>query len=129
MKILLFFCIPILFACSSGKQQDYTKAEDALDAGREYIQSCLQGDFSKAAFYVVPNDQNKNILEQLEKVYREKDKEGRQQFRLASINIIEVAEIDQTHTMIRFSNSFEKRIDTVEVFKKNDTWLVNLSGN
>lgn len=125
MKTFLLFIAILLTACN-GKEQDYRKAENALDAGREYIQSCLQGDFLKAAFYLVPNEKNSQILKELEKSYREKDKEGRQQFRLASININEVTDINPTTTVIQYSNSFDKLPQAIQVVKKNDTWLVDL---
>ena len=125
MKTFLLFIAILLTACN-GKEQDYRKAENALDAGREYIQSCLQGDFLKAAFYLVSNEKNSQSLKELEKSYREKDKEGRQQFRLASININEVTDINPTTTVIQYSNSFDKLPHTIQVVKKNDTWLVDL---
>jgi len=125
MKTFLLFIAILLTACN-GKEQDYRKAENALDAGREYIQSCLQGDFLKAAFYLVPNEKNSQLLKELEKSYREKDKEGRQQFRLASININAVTDINPITTVIQYSNSFDKLPQTIQVVKKNDTWLVDL---
>ena len=125
MKTFLLFIAILLTACN-GKEQDYRKAENALDAGREYIQSCLQGDFLKAAFYLVPNEKNSQILKELEKSYREKDKEGRQQFRLASININEVTDINPSTIVIKYSNSFDKLPQAIQVVKKNDTWLVDL---
>ena len=125
MKTFLFF-IAILFTACSGNHPNYHKAENALDAGREYMQSCLQGDFLKAAFYLVPSKKNSQLLKEAEKVYREKDKEGRQQFRLASINISEVTDINPTTTIIKFNNSYDKLPQTIQVVKKNDTWLVDL---
>ena len=126
MKTVLLFTV-ILFTACNGKQQDYHKADNALDAGREYIQSCLQGDFSKASYYILPNEKNSQLLKETEKAYREKDKEGRQQFRLASININEVTDINQTSTTITYSNSFDKLPHSIEVVKQNGAWLVNLT--
>ena len=126
MKTFLLFTAIFVLACN-GKQQGYRKAENALDAGREYIQSCLQGDFLKAAYYLLPDEKNTQLLKEVEKAYREKDKEGRQQFRLASININEVTDLNQTTTIIKYSNSFDKLPHTIEVVKQNETWLVNLT--
>ncbi len=128
MKRLVWFAILLLMACG-GKQQDYRKAEDALDAGREYINACLQGDFSKAAFYAVHDEKNDRIIKETEKVYREKDKEGRQQFRTASINISEVKELTDSSAEIHYNNSFDKQPHTILVVKRNDTWLVDLGKN
>ncbi len=124
MKPLICLTLICLFACNT-KEQSYLPAEDALDAGREFIQSCLEGDFSKAAFYTVADEENTKILTQLEKSYREKDKEGRQQFRTASINISEVKELTDSTTLIQYSNSFDKETHSLQVVKRNNTWLVN----
>ena len=124
-KYLLFIAC-LLAACNSGKN-DYRKAEDALDAGREFINSRLQGDFLKAGFYMLPDEKNTAILKEMEKAYREKDKEGRQQWRTASINIKEVKEQSSTETYIYFQNSFDKLAATIRVIKENDNWLVDLT--
>ena len=125
MKRFIWILAILLSSCSS-KQQDYRKADDALDAGREYINAILQGDFSKAAFYTLPDDKNKSILEELEKNYRKKDKEGRQQLRTASININEVKEISSNSSQIYYSNSFDKESHILSVIKQKDGWLVDL---
>ena len=126
IKNILFALTFLLMACN-GKQEDYRKAEDALDAGREFINSRLQGDFMKAAFYLLPDEKNKALLNEMERSYREKDKEGRQQWRTASINIREVKEQSDTVTLIYFQNSFDKLADTIRVIKQNDNWLVDLT--
>ena len=126
MRRLIWITAILLISCN-GKEQNYRKADDALDAGREYINACLQGDFSKAAFYTLPNNKNKAILKDLEKIYREKDKEGRQQFRTASININEVKELTDSSTQIIYSNSFDKQPHTLYVLKQKNTWLVDVS--
>ena len=126
MKKIIWLFILIAASCN-GKQQDYRKADDALDAGREYINAILQGDFSKAAFYTLSDEKNQSILKGLEKSYREKDKEGRQQLRTSSININEVKEINDSNARIYYSNSFDKQPHILSITKQKDTWLVDLS--
>ena len=126
MKKILLYTAILLTACNR-KEQNYSKAENALDAGREFITSCLQGDFTKAAFFMLPNEKNNQELIKIEKAYREKDKEGRQQFRSASINIVEVTDINDSTTLIKYSNSFDKLPHTLQVVKQQDSWLVNIT--
>jgi hypothetical protein len=128
MRNSLLFSIVLLLSCNS-KHSDYRPAEDALDAGREYINACLQGDFSKAAFYAVPDEKNIALIKELERTYRENDKEGRQQLRTASINISEVKDLSDTGTLIHYNNSFDKQPHTLQVVKRNNTWLVDLNKN
>lgn len=128
MKSFIWIILILLVACT-GTQPEYRKAEDALDAGREYINATLQGDFSRAAFYTVSDEKNKQLLLLMEKIYREKDKEGRQQFRTASINIAEVKELTDSTTTIQYSNSFDKEAHVLQVVKRNQTWLVDLGSS
>lgn len=125
MKQLLAFVLILITACSSPKQ-DYGKAENALDAGREFLDACLKGDFGKAAFYMLPDDTNKQHLQDIEAAYRKNDKEGRQQLRQASINISEVDDVNETTTIINYSNSFDKTGHKIKVIKQADSWLVDL---
>lgn len=126
VRLILWSLSLLVTASCNRKSSDYTKAEDALDAGRQYIQSCLEGDFTKAAFYTVQDARNKAVLDSTEAAYRNRDREGRQQLRTASININEVKEA-AAGTEIVFSNSFEKQTRHIIVVHQNNTWLVNLA--
>ena len=128
MKAFIWLFALLVIACTT-KQSNYPNADDALDAGREYINACLQGDFSKATFYTVSNEKSSEIIKKMEKIYREKDKEGRQQLRTASINIIEIKELTDSSTILYFSNSFDKTPDSIVISKQNKSWFVVLSKN
>jgi hypothetical protein len=124
MKIL--YGIVLLFAMScGGRQRDLRAADDPLEAGREYIDACLKGDFSRAAYFMLPGDENAARLKEKERDYREKDKEGRQQYRTASININEVIEISRDTTVIKYSNTVDKQRETIQVIRHSGAWLVN----
>jgi len=124
MRQTLFFIIILLISCT-GSKNSYVKAENALDAGREFINACAVGDFSKAAFFMVPAEKNTAKLKENERLFREKDKEGRQQLRNSSIVIGEVKELNDSATLIYYSNSFDKQPQVLEVVKQNGNWLVN----
>ncbi len=126
MKQLLLF-IAILSASCGSNPKNYQKAENALDAGREFIGACLQGDFPKAAYLLLPTEANQEKLKETEAYYRQKDKEGRQQYRAASININEVTELNADTTIIRYSNSFDKTPETLRVIRQKDGWFVDLT--
>lgn len=122
----LFYSLLLLFACScGGRQRDLRAADDPLEAGREYIDACLKGDFSRAAYFMLPGDENAARLKEKERDYRDKDKEGRQQYRTASININEVIERSPDTTVIRYSNTVDKKSETIQVIRHSGAWLVN----
>ncbi len=117
---LFLFCI----ACSSS-QNKYIKAENAFDAGREFIDGTLRGDFKKSAFYMLSDSANQQLLIVQEKEFRLKDKEGRQQLRTASINIQQVEETDSITSIIHYNNSYDKIEQKLKVVKQNNNWSVD----
>lgn len=123
--LLLGFFALIIFACNT-PTKEFTPAENGLDAGREFIDACLKGDFTKASFYMVSDEINSQLLDQIESAFREKDKEGRQELRLASINIKEVAEPNDTTVILYHSTSLDTSSKQTFIVKRNNSWQVNL---
>jgi len=124
MRLFLVFLLACGFSCTS-KKMALLPAENAFDAGREFIDGTLKGDFEKSAFYMLVSDQNKQFLSVVEKEYRQKDKEGRQELRTASINLEKVEDLDKGQSIIYFSNSFDKKSQKIKVIKTNQGWLVD----
>ncbi len=120
----LLFSFFIIAGCAT-KQTNYINAENAFDAGREFIDGGLKGDFLKANFYMLPDEKNKQFLAVLEQEYRTKDKEGRQQFSTASINIQQVEDVDSVTSIISYSYSFNKQLKSLKIVKANNKWLVD----
>ncbi|MEP7319239.1 MAG: hypothetical protein ABI921_10865 [Panacibacter sp.] len=119
---VIFFSL-IFCSCSNGK--NYPKAENALDAGREFIDGCLKGDFKRAAFYMTDDDRNKELLQTQQKNYDAKTKEEKQQYFDASIIINEDAVIDDSTHIINYRNSFDKTARKVKVLLQSNNWLVD----
>ncbi|MFL9485234.1 hypothetical protein ACI6Q2_20795 [Chitinophagaceae bacterium LWZ2-11] len=122
----LAVCGLLFFTSCGSNEGSYHAAENALDGGREFIDACLKGDFAKAKFYMIDDEQNKKYLQQIEADYRKKDRNGRSQYREASINISEVADITENETIINYNNSFDKIGRKVKVIKQGGIWLVDL---
>ena len=116
----------MLASCST-TSAPMVPAENGLDAGREFIDACLKGDFERASFYMLDSKENKAILENIEKEYREKDKEGRQELRTASINIKEVSEPNDSTVLMYHSTSLDTTGKKTIIIKQNNRWLVNLN--
>lgn len=124
MKYLLLSFFVLVFACKN-TSTNFPPAENALDAGREFIDACLKGDFSKASAYMLADSINQGHLQRAETKFREYDKEGRQQLRSASINISEVSDVDTLTSIIYYSNSFDQKPLKVKVVKQSEKWLVD----
>lgn len=121
-----FFCI-VFFAVvlSCNNQPVYPKAENALDAGREFIDGCLKGNFSKAGFYMLDDKENTQKFLQLQMDYKSKDNTDREQYKNASIIIDQEETLSDTVEIIHYRNSFDRVARKVKVVLHDGTWLVD----
>ncbi len=124
MKYILA-CFAFLLASCFNSATNFKDADNSIDAGREFINACLKGDFVKANFYMLQDEQNKLYLTKIERGYREKDRDGRRQYREASIIINEVANVTETTAIINYSNSYDKIAHKIKVVLINNKWMVD----
>ena len=123
----------LFFACKS-KEDQYHEPENALDAGREFIQLSLQGKFNSANSYMLADNDNTFWLDKWSKDFSKISEEEKASFAKASINIAEVADVvPDSVTVIVFSNSYKKTPQKIKVVKYNGHWKVDFkytfSGN
>ena len=125
MKTILAACFFIfIVACHAGKT--FNKAEDAQDAGRQFIRASLDGDYEKARFYLFNDSVNLLLISKWQQGFDQMDRETRQQYRDASILPINIRAINDSVTSYTFSNSFRKDTTTVHIVRANGEWLVDL---
>jgi hypothetical protein len=119
-------CLSFLYlvACHAGKTFD--KAEDAQDAGRQFIRASLDGDYEKARFYLLSDSVNNLLITKWQQGFDKMDRETRQQYREANILPINIHAINDSVTSYTFSNSFRKDTTTLRIVRINGEWLVDL---
>ncbi len=122
--IALFSCFVFLYACGNN-EDNYPKAENSFDAGREFIDACLKGDFKKANFYMLQGAVNTERLTALEKDYKTKSSTDRMQYGSASIVVLNDETISDTLHIIHYRNSFDQVARKVKVIQKEGNWLVD----
>lgn len=110
-------------ACSTDES---SKSENDVDAARNFIRSALDGDYSKARSFMVQDSTNLQYLETFEINYQQRmPAEDKLSYREASINIHDVKELNDSVSVINYSNSFKKKADSLKVVKLNNQWLVD----
>ncbi|MBU3745474.1 MAG: hypothetical protein FGM61_13175 [Sediminibacterium sp.] len=124
MKYFLFVFI-LFAACSENTASKQPAATTALDAGRGYLEACLQGDFSQAASYLGSDSLLQQNLRIQEADYRSLEREGRQMRRTASIQIHAINEVtaDKVLMIYSFSYSPEKK-DTLHIQQQPTGWML-----
>jgi len=134
MKNLLFVLAFILFFSCNNQEEEYHKPESALDAGREFIQQSLKGQFNTANKYMLQDEDNQYWLGKWREEFNKMSEEEKAGYSKSSINIAEVSDvIADSLTIINFSNSYKKRAQKIKVVKNNGDWKVDFkytfSGN
>lgn len=125
-KIVVLFMlgIAILVSCKS----KLTKAENGMDAGREFVRASLNGDFEKAKFYLYKDSSNLFLFDKWKKnFYQPLSTEEKREYREASINMIEIRNMDDSTLLFVYANSYKPKDTTsITVLKVEDEWLVDL---
>ncbi len=122
-SILLLLILPFI-SCNSNNS--FTKAENALDAGREFIDGFLTGNFDKATFFMLNDSINVKYLLIQKKIYNPKSNEEKKQLKESSIIINEESIINDSIHIINFKNSFDKVPRVIKVILRNKEWKVDL---
>ncbi|MFN2458341.1 MAG: hypothetical protein ABR502_09090 [Chitinophagaceae bacterium] len=123
-----FLFLQFLFGCNQTDRTDNTTAsENDADAARNFIQSALEGEYKKAETFILPDSINNQYLDALERNYKDRmnadDKTG---YRGASINIHSIKELNDSTSIIHYSNSYKNQRDSIKAVRMNNKWLVDL---
>ena len=124
MRITILAIVFILAACNS--DNEYKKAENAQDAGREFIRASLDGNYEKAEYYLLQDSTNRLLIGKWKKDYDHLDETGRGQYKDANILPILVQNRNDSVSLYTFSNSYKKDTTTIRIVRINGEWLVDL---
>ena len=125
--ILVLFVTATFISCKDDK--GYVKAEDAQDAGREFIRASLDGNYEKARFYLLNDSTNTNVmlLDKWKKDYNRRSTEDKVSYKGASIIAIKVEPANDSTVNFRYTNTFEpKDTTTIKIVRVSGEWLVDL---
>jgi type IV secretory pathway component VirB8 len=122
---LQFFC-----ACSGSEGDagtESTTAESDVDAARSFIRSALDGKYDRARQFIVQDSVNTQYLDLFERNYKLRmDPEDKRGYRESSINIHDIRQVNDSTTVVNYSNSFKKQNDSLKVVRVANQWLVDL---
>ena len=123
-KTTAIFLAVLAFSCSDGS---YKKAEDAQDAGRQFIRASLDGDYKRAKFYLLQDDANLDFFEKSSRDYNQFSQEAKRANREAVIRPVASTPVnDSLTTYAYYHTANEKDTVTLNIVKVNNEWLVDL---
>ncbi|WP_126973663.1 nuclear transport factor 2 family protein [Gynurincola endophyticus] len=122
--LLVLIATIALVSCDSRMK----KAENAVDAGREFVRASLNGDIDRAKFYLYKDSSNVFLFDKWKtNVYQKLSVEEKREYRESSINMIELTNVDDSTMHFVYSNSYKPKDTTsITVLKIDGEWLVDL---
>jgi hypothetical protein len=125
--IISFLFLPFFYSCNNNStEQKATISENDVDAARNFIRSALDGDYSKARSFMLQDSSNTQLLDAFENIYQHRmNRDDKRGYREATINMKEVRPINDSITIVNYSNSYKKKIDSLKIVKLNGQWLVD----
>ncbi len=115
------------FFCSCGSNEAPEPAADDLGTASGFIRSALDGDYEQARTLMMQDSVNIQYLDAFERNYKGRmtrdDKKG---YKDASINIHNILKLSDTVTVVRYSNSFKRKADSLKIVQLDGRWLVDL---
>ena len=126
-RFLLFILVfsGTFIACN--QPEGFEKPEDALDAGREFVRAVLDGNFTKAEMYVLPEEDDIRLFNRYKDYMKKRSEKERLSLKSSSIQINKVDEQNDSTAIINYANSYSKEPVDIKVIKKNGEWWVDFS--
>ncbi|MEO6612973.1 MAG: hypothetical protein ABIT05_10840 [Chitinophagaceae bacterium] len=131
MKVsFLLTGISLVFLFSSCKSNDNKSTNDSennIDAARNFVRAALDGKFNEARNYMLTDSVNTNYMDVAERSYQRADQAVKDGYRTSTIRIYSpLVEVNDSTTIIIFSNTFKNDPDTLRVLRVKGQWLVDL---
>jgi hypothetical protein len=125
-RIILVFLSYLILSCNN--EASFKKAENAQDAGREFIRASLNGDFERARSYLLKDSFNVFFYNKWEKeVYGKLTEEEKRSYRESSILPVRIENTNDSTVDYAFTNSYKRKDTTViKIIRVNGEWLVDL---
>ena len=125
INIFLLLLAGFVFGCN--QPEGFKKPEDGLDAGREFVRAVLDGDFTKAQMYVLPEEDDIRLFNRYKNYVKKRSEKERLGLKSSSIQINKVDEVNDSTTIINYANSYSKEPVDIKVIKKNGEWWIDFS--
>jgi hypothetical protein len=124
-KLFLFL---ILFSVGSCKdEKKFTPAEDAQEAGTQFIRASLDGDYAKARFYLLKDSTNLLLIKRQQLNYEQLSADKKRGNREAAIRPIEIKNENDSSTLYKYYHTANTGdTTTIRIKKENGEWLVDL---
>lgn len=104
-----------------------------MDAGRTFIRASLDGDFKTAEPLLLDDSTNHQLFDTYKDSYTNIPEEKKKKYKEASYEINKIEEVNDSVTIINYSNSYMHKPMEIKLVRLNNVWTVDfkytISGN
>jgi len=127
MKKFIYLLITwSLTACGGDDRQATTTTSDNdIDAARNFIQAALKGDYDQAKKFMVIDSLNLGHLGAIERLNERLTDEDKRKYQAASIRIHNDHKLNDSTSVVHYSNSYRNKVDSLKVVRVDGQWLVD----
>jgi len=118
--------ILMIAAIACNNNTSYKKAEDAQDAGREFIRASLDGNHDKARFFLYADSTNQFMFNRWKQDYNHLTDDEKSKYKDADIVVLAITPENDSVVTYKYYNSYKKDTTTIKVLRINGEWLVDL---
>ena len=122
----LLLTLSLLSACGNEEKAPAT-SDNHVDAVRNFVRAALDGKFAEARMYMISDSVNNNYMDVAERSYANMSQENKDGYRASSIQFPSpMIAVNDTTSIVIYSNSFKNNPDTLKVVKTGGKWMVDL---
>lgn len=120
------FLFLFLYSCNNTGKSAAPESENDIDAARNFIRAALDGNYEKGKQMLAGDSTNFQYFAEYEKAHGKMNAEEKKKYKDASINVHAVTPINDSTTIVIYSNSYLNDHDTLKLVKTGGQWLVDL---
>ena len=125
MYKIIFVAFISLFFIACNQSAKTIKNTDALEAGREFINASLTGDYDYAKKYLLADSTNLMYFDRFVEFDEKKPASDKEGYKNANIIINSTENISDSVTIINYSNTYKKEPAKLKLIKKSNAWWVD----
>ncbi len=116
----------LFFAACGNEEKAPATSDNHVDAVRNFVRAALDGKFAEARMFMISDSVNNNYMDVAERSYGNMSQENKDGYRASSIQFPSpMITVNDSTSIVIYSNSFKNNPDTLKVVKTGGKWLVD----
>lgn len=122
---LLFSSLLLFVMVSSCFNNNEKRPTTATETGTAFIRATLDGNFKNAETLLYKDDQNIAMFESYKTFYKRLPAEKKEAYQKASYTINTLTDLNDSTSIINYSNSYMKQPMDIKVIRKDMVWSID----